>query len=204
MPRLGKPFTDLPEDLRPWRLDLNETGLVVHLVIDSPESVIYVNDKVVGASGRPGQEWLALALDNLRARTPPDCFELVDEPSGLRYCGRSDGFDSARALLLDELLPRTRELGCFVGVPDREQVLVVPVTGQGLMQLHMLHYLIGKRYAVAAYTISDSVFWVQGGVWRPFPVQFKDGRLALWPPEEFFPVLERIKAQSGADRHLEN
>jgi len=194
--RLARPFTGLPKDAQVWSHPLGDTGLIACLVVDHAETMRYVTEDMVTESGKPGEEWLERGLANLRERTPEGCLEQIDEDSGLLVCCTGDAYDAARALLLDDLLPETRELGCFVGAPSRDQLLVVPVTGKGFVQVHLLHHLIEKAYKTAPYTISDKLFWVHEGTWREFRIEFKDKTLSVWPPEEFIPVLERLKGMA--------
>src|SRR5262249_31811594 len=85
MPRVGKKFSELGE-VRPWSVPLGETGLLMNLVIDFPKTVAYVNEDRMAESGRPWTEWMEKALDNLHARSPLDCLEIVDEDTDLMIC----------------------------------------------------------------------------------------------------------------------
>ena len=60
--RLGPPLRPPAEDARVWSKPLDETGLCVNLVVDYPERMCYVTEKLLGDSGRPGEEWLELDL----------------------------------------------------------------------------------------------------------------------------------------------
>src|SRR5437763_4693822 len=95
LPRVGRPFKAHGVDTRPWARPLGETGLAVNLVIDFPHSMAYVNEDQVEESGRPADEWVGQALDNLRAHTPADCVHAIHEESGLRVCEAGDSYDSS-------------------------------------------------------------------------------------------------------------
>src|SRR6266436_4588988 len=72
--RLGQPLKAMPNEARVWSQPLAGTDLCINLVIDFPNRMFYVTEKLVEDSGKPGEEWLERALANLRARTPADCF----------------------------------------------------------------------------------------------------------------------------------
>lgn len=190
--RLGQPPRSLPDEAGVWTQMLNGIGLCLNLVIDYPNRMFYVTEKLIDASGRPGSAWLEQALVNLRARTPDDCFEVIDEESGMRSCHAADAYDSSRALLLDRLLPDLPADGCFVALPGRDHLLVQPVTLAGLANVHLLKVLAEKNYKSTPYPISDQVFWVREGVWRVFAVEVQGEKVTVQPPEEFVEILQRL------------
>ena len=195
--RLGPPMKALPGDASVWSQPLEDTGLAVNLVVDYPNRMAYVTEDLVENSGRPGGEWLATALDNLQARTPAEAFEVVDQDTGLRICSVADAYDSSRALLLDRLLPETSADGCFVSLPGRDSLFLLPVGPKALTQVHLLKVLAEKNYQNAPYPISDEVFWVRGGVWRRFPIRVQSERITVEPPPEFLEVLGRLSGHEG-------
>jgi hypothetical protein len=190
--RLGQPFTALADGTHVWSQELGGTGFGINLVIDYPRSMSYVTEQLVHDSGRPGGEWLERALANLRERTPADCFQEIHEESGLLLCGVADGYDSSRALLLDTLLPEGRELGWFVALPGRDELLVLPVTRRAFPHVHLLKVLALKNFKSAPYAISDEVFWIREGVWRRFPIELEAESINLRPPAEFLPLLDQL------------
>src|SRR5437773_1743198 len=154
--------------------------------------MFYVTEKLVNESGRPGSDWLDQALDNLRARTPDDCFEVVFEESGMISCTVADAYDSSRALLLDRLMPDAPADGCFVALPGRDHLLVQPVTREGLTNVHLLKVLAEKNYKSTPYPISEQVFWVRDGIWRVFAIEVQGEKVNVQPPEEFVQILQRL------------
>lgn len=191
--RVGLPFRGLPEGQRPWSRPIPRTPLAVSLIIDHPETMTHVTETMVAESGRPGEDWLPLALANLRARTPTGAAETIDERSGLMMCSLSDGYDSARALLVDGLVPQAGDLGCFVAIPNRESLLLLPMTPRGLASLHMLKSITQTHFAKAPYPISDDVFWVRGGEWHPIPIEVRDGQLSVGVPDELGELIDRLR-----------
>jgi hypothetical protein len=190
--RLGPPLSKLPEEDRVWAQALADTGLWVNLVVDYPNRMCYVTEQLVADSGRPGSRWLEAALDNLAARTPAQGFQVVDEESGLRICSVADAYDSSRALILDRLLPEAGPDGCFVSLPGRDALFVLPVNQKALGQFHLLKLLAEKNFQSAPYPISDDVFWVRGKTWHLFPIKVKGEEITVEPPEEFLGVLKRL------------
>ena len=190
--RVGQPLTSRTGDVEVWSQPLHDTGLALTLVVDYPRSMFYVTTKMVADSGRPGEAWLERALANLQAVTPADCFQVLHPESGLRQCGVGDAYDSSRILLLDALLPEGRSDGYFAALPGRDELLVLPVTVAGLAHVPLLKVLAEKNFKTAPYPISDQVFWIQAGVWRPFAIEIRGERVTVQPPAEFVEVLKRL------------
>jgi hypothetical protein len=195
--RLGPSVTKLADEDKVWAQALDGTGLWLNLVIDYPNRMCYVTEQLVADSGRPGSRWLEVALGQLAARTPPDGFQVVDEESGLRICNVADAYDSSRALILDRILPEPAPDGCFVALPGRDSLFVLPVNAKALGQVHLLKLLAEKNFQSAPYPISNEVFWVRGGTWHPFPILVKGEEITVEPPEEFLDVLKRLVPPGG-------
>jgi hypothetical protein len=188
--RLGQPLGKAA-DLEIWFQPLVEPDLGLNLVIDYPQSMSYVSRQMVDDSGQPASAWVERALANLAAQTPPDCLRLVDADSGLRHCAVGDAYDSARALLLAQLLPEATD-GCFVAVPGRDDLLVLPVTAAGLAHVPMLKAVAEKNHPSAPYSISNEVYWVKDGKWHLFQIVMKGENVTVQPPQEFLEVLQRL------------
>jgi hypothetical protein len=197
--RLGPPIQAASEDARVWAQPLAGTDLWLNLVIDYPDRMFYVTEKLVQDSGRTGADWLERALANLRARTPEEPFAEVHEDSGLLLCNVGDAYDSSRALLVEALLPETPEAGCCVAVPSRDELVVLPITPEALEHIHLVKLLAEKNFKTSPYPISNEVFWVHEGVWRPFPITFKDDEVTVEPPPEFIDLLNRLTGEDEDD-----
>jgi hypothetical protein len=168
------------------------TGLVVNLVVDFPDRMLYVTEDLLAASGQTIDAWWERALANLQAKTTADCFQTVHAESGLRACTQGDAYDSARVLLLDQLWPAPVADGFFVGLPNRDYLLVLPVSTGALAYVHLLKLLAERHYRTAPYPLSDLIYWRKGGVWHVFPMQVRSGRVIVEPPEAFAETLKRL------------
>ncbi len=196
--RLGRPLghSDGPEV---WAQPLPGTPLVLNLVVDYPQSMFYVTMAMVQESGHPCEEWLELALANLQAQTPEECFQILHDESGLRQCTVGDAYDSSRALLLDSLLPETSAEGHFIAIPGRDELLVLPVTGPALGFVPLLKSVAEQSFRTAPYAISDEVFWIRAGQWHLFPIELQGDRVTAQPPQEFLEILERLAPDDTED-----
>ena len=154
-PRLGKPFTREGK-AHPWGIPLAGTDLEINLVIDFPNTMAYVTDEMLEKTGLAGEDLLDLALANLRADTPGDFFEKVSEELDI-YVGHSgDGYDAARALLIDDLLPESRA-GYWVVIPTREELAVWPVSFAALAKIHVIKMFALDNHREHAYPFRRNV-----------------------------------------------
>lgn len=194
--RLCKGFPVLPDNAKVWSEPVAGTDFSICLVVDQPDTMSYVTEAMIAESDKSGSEWFALALQNLHERTPPDCFKVVHEESGLLLCCVNDAYDSSRALLLDALLPESSALGWLVAIPSRDELVVLPVSWDCLPHVHVPWLVARQSYQRAPYAISDNVYWVRQGVWRLFSITGRGQELQFQPPPEF---VELIKENAPED-----
>ena len=190
-PRLGKPFSR-QGNAHPWGIPLSGTELEINLVIDFPHTMAYVTDEMLAKSGKSGEDLLDLALDNLRRDTPRDFFDRVSDELEI-YVGHSgDGYDSARALLIDDLLPDS-PAGFWVVIPTREELAVWPVSFEALEKIHVIKLFAEDNYREHAYPVTDEVFWLWQGMWYPFGITVDEHNVTVSPPDEFLEVLRELE-----------
>jgi hypothetical protein len=190
--RLGPPFTPGDPDVDIWSRRIAGSQIVATLVIDYPSSMSYVTEQMIADSGQEGEYWLHRALENLRNQTPADCLTEVHSESGLLQSEVGDAYDSSRALLLEHLLPDRADDGCFVAVPGRDHLLVLPVRAQSLSFLPWLRSIAMRTHRNLPYPISAEIFWVRKDAWHHFAIELEGERAMVNPPQEFLEVLQRI------------
>lgn len=189
-PRLGAPFDR--SAAHPWGIPLPGTGLEINLVVDFPNTMAYVTDAMLKRSRKRGEDLLDVALENLRAATPDDYFERASDELDI-YIGHSgDGYDAARALLVEELMPES-PAGFWVAVPSREELAVWPVSFPALGRVHVLKMFAQENHRDHAYPVSDDVFWVWHGTWYRFGIELKGEELVIDAPEPFGAALNELE-----------
>jgi hypothetical protein len=190
-PRLGLPF-DRAGQAHPWGIPLCRTGLEINLVIDFPHTMAYVTDEMLARSGNSGEDLLDRGLANLRAATPPDYFERVSDDIDIYVGHAGDGYDSARALLIDDLLPDS-PAGYWVVIPTREELAAWPVSFAALGRIQIIKLFAEDNYREHAYPVTDEVFWLWRGVWYPFGIKIDENNVTVSPPDEFLEILPELE-----------
>jgi len=189
-PRLGAPFDR--SAAHPWGIPLPGTGLEINLVVDFPNTMAYVTEAMLKKSRKRGEDLLDVALENLRAATPDDYFERASDELDI-YIGHSgDGYDAARALLVEELMPES-PAGFWVAIPSREELAVWPVSFPALGRVHVLKMFAQENHREHAYPVSDEVFWVWHGTWYRFGIELKGEELVIDAPEPFGAALNELE-----------
>jgi hypothetical protein len=193
MPRIGQPI-DIPQAKeKPWSEPLNDTDLCLNLVIDYPDRMAYVMERMMEASGSSSQPWIDQAMDNLTDRTPKEWVHVIDEDSGISCSTVNDSYDAARSLILDRLMPDEAEFGFFVLPLGRDHLFFMPVTTETMTKVHVLRMLGQSNIRKTPYAISDEVYWVHDGMWYHFPIEVKDEKVIVSPPEAFLHVLNLVE-----------
>lgn len=190
-PRLGKPFSRQGK-AHPWGVPLPATGLEINLVIDYPNTMAYVTDDMLKKTGKAGEDLLDLALANLKADTPADFFDKVSEELDIYVGHTGDGYDAARALLVEDLLPES-PAGFWVAVPSREELAVWPVSFPALSKIHVIKLFAQDNYREHAYPVTDDVFWLHDGTWHPFGIRVDEQNVTVSPPDEFLAALKELE-----------
>ena len=191
-PRLGKPFSREGK-AHPWGIPLPGTGLEINLVVDFPNTMAYVTEDMLRSTRKAGEDLLDVALANLRADTPGDFFERVSEELDIYVGHTGDGYDAARALLVEDLLPES-PAGFWVAIPTREELAVWPVSFDALSKIHVIKLFAQDNYRDHAYPVTDDVFWVRDGVWHRFDIRVDEKEVTVSPPDEFLTVLRQLQS----------
>jgi hypothetical protein len=191
-PRLGRPC-DRTDKTPPWGIPLPGTGLEINLVVDFPHGMVYVTAHMLARSRKKGEDLLDVALENLRAATPNDYFERASDELDIYIGHLGDGYDAARALLVEELMPDA-PAGFWVAIPSREELAVWPVSFTGLSRVHALKLYAEENFHKHAYAVSDAVFWVWNGTWYEFGITVGD-EVYLDAPEAFGEALQVLGAE---------
>jgi hypothetical protein len=188
-PRLGRPC-DRTDKTPPWGIPLPGTGLEINLVVDFPHGMVYVTGAMLSRSRKNGEDLLDVALENLRAATPSDYFERASEELEVYIGHLGDGYDSARALLIEELMADA-PAGYWVAIPSREELAVWPVSFPALSRVHSLKMYAQENYKKHAYAVSEAVYWVWHGTWYEFGIALGD-EVLLDAPEPFGEALQEL------------
>jgi hypothetical protein len=189
-PRLGRPFSHEGQAY-PWGIPLPGTGLEINLVIDYPNTMAYVTEEMLKKTGKPGEDLLDIALANLRATTSGDFFEQVSDELNIFVGHSGDGYDSARALLIEDLLPES-PAGFLVAIPSREELAVWPVSYEALSKIHVIKMFAEDNFREHAYPVTEDVFWVWHGTWYQFGIHVDEKNVTVSPPEEFLAALRTL------------
>jgi Protein of unknown function (DUF1444) len=189
-PRLGRPFSREARAY-PWGIPLTGTALEINLVIDYPNTMAYVTEDMLKKTNKSAEDLLDLALANLRETTDEDFFEQVSEELDIFVGHSGDGYDAARALLIEDLLP-SFPAGFLVAIPSRDELAVWPVSYEALSKIHVIKMFAQDNFRAHAYPVSEDVFWVWHGTWYHFGINIDEKNVTVSPPDEFLVALKEL------------
>ncbi len=193
-PRLGRPC-DRSDKTPPWGIPLPGTGLEINLVVDCPHGMVYVTDPMLARGRKKAEDLLDVALENLRAATPCDYFERASDELDIYIGHAGDGYDAARALLIEELMPDS-PAGFWVAIPCREELAVWPVSFPALGRVYVLKQFAADSHREHAYPVTDDVFWVWRGAWYRFGIELDGEELVIDAPDPFAEALRELEGES--------
>jgi hypothetical protein len=75
----------------------------------------------------------------------------------------------------------------------------MPVTQETMTKVHVLRMLGQSNIRKTPYAISEEVYWVHDGAWYHFPIEVKDEKVIVTPPEAFLHVLNLVEEGSGEE-----
>lgn len=136
-------------------------GVRVGLLLDHDDRARYVRRDEVDRWGRQTHEPLAVAVQNLAARSDRARFGRIDTPQGPLVVARSgDGLDAARLLLptLHDVLEPELGSPFLVAVPHRDTLLAAPSGPPALV--HALCERASDEAARAPHRIGEGLFEV--------------------------------------------
>jgi hypothetical protein len=195
-PRLGRPFSR--EGSYPWGIPLPGTGLEINLVIDYPHTMAYVTEEMIAKSNAAAEDLLEVALGNLRAATGDDFFEQVSDELNIQVGHTGDGYDAARGLLVEDLLPDS-PAGLLLAIPSRDELAVWPVSYEAISKIHVIKMFAEENFREHAYPVTDDVFWVWRGTWYRFGIKIEPENVTVSPPDEFLVALKELKGSGSSE-----
>jgi len=146
-------------------------------------------------AGAAAESLLAAVSDLVRRSTAPTDVLPVDTLPGLFVLVADDGLAASRMCMLPELIRPAPLGGLVVAVPGPDQLMCVPMHSAGSIDaLQILASALGHAATHREYVLSDQLFWFDGELWIPVPVQYGDADITVLPPPGFVATVNRLAA----------
>lgn len=110
-------------------LPLGPSGLSVVFVLDSEQSVAYLQSEQLQDLGVSPEQALDLAKENLGKSFRAEAIRTVMDESAMSVVKSEDTYDAARLLLIPGALAEGESLAALI--PDRDTLVLAPVPGDG-------------------------------------------------------------------------
>lgn len=169
-------------------------GLVVALVADYPDRVVTVNREEARTYGLSSEELLDLGMANVREHVQAERHvETTDEGGKLISLSGPDFCTASLALAPDIYAGPEPEAGFLLSVPNRHEVLAVPIETDAAIQL--LPPLVNATRSLfqrGPGSISPFVYWVRNRRWARIEFTWDEEGLAIEGPEEFVEAIQEL------------
>ncbi len=198
LPRLRR-----PEPGRPGTVivpSLLEAGLV----LETTAGEIDVGWEDLEAWGLSFEEGWEAALETLRVRSTPSRWSPVATVPGMQIYLPGGADAASRALLLPELLEPFPIEGALFAVPERDQLLVVPL--HDFAHLSAVQVLVSAAQVATRSTrrpLTDQLFWTDGDRIAHVRVTHRGEETDVVPPPGFLEAAERLATGALAPRVAE-
>ncbi|MGK5640339.1 hypothetical protein ACSNOK_18780 [Streptomyces sp. URMC 126] len=176
-------------------------GLVEGIALDTPDSIVLLDDKGVAADGDP-EALRALARANLAAL--PMGSDRLDRPDGtvLYIVGAGSAHAASKLLVLDELV---REVtgqappaeGVLVTVPSKHNLAFHPIVDGTVVSAvnDLAAFGLGAYQDNPGDCISPRVYWWRDGTLTSLTaIDHETKQFSIRPPEELLTTMRRLTA----------
>jgi hypothetical protein len=145
-------------------------------------------------TGTPDQLLEAVSARVRRVSAPADLLP-VDTLPGLFVLVSDDGLAASRMRVVPDLVRPSPLGGLVVAVPGPDQLMCVPMHSAGSIDaLQILASALGHAATHRPFVLSDQLFWFDGELWIPVPVQYGAEDITVLPPAAFVATVNRLAA----------
>lgn len=186
-------FQDVPaEQLVTWPI---ADDLLAVLVLDLPDTVVTIDATSRGKWDVGDDALLALAYENVAAQDPvPGESLAIGEAEAIFFEGGSF-FVASHLGRVAQLAGRTPKGGFLCAIPTRHVLIAVPLDHiAGLGAVERLLPQVSERCQRGPGSISDQLYWVDGGQVQRLVITQQGNKIQIQPPPA---LVERLGALIG-------
>jgi hypothetical protein len=178
-------------------------GLVIVLAVDRPESTHPLDSAHARRLGIASEELFDIGMANVRAEVQAERSDREFRNGGrIVSLASDDFFTTSLALALDEYAGPEPEQGFLVAVPNRHEILAVPLeSGRSLGVLPALVSVARDLFRQGPGSLSPFVYWVRRRRWARLEIEDSDRGVGVAGPEGFVEeVLKPFLRDGGTAR----
>lgn len=163
------------------------------IVFDFPHSISSIKQEQTKKWGKSVDELYEIGMQNIKERYPltitKEDFNTFDI-----WFANSDHFFTPNLLFYTEKLKELSGAnGLLIGVPHRHSAIIYPIENLEIVKaVNGIFPAIYNMNLEGPGSLSNNVFWYKDGAFTKLPYKIEDGKLQLFPPENFLELLNKL------------
>lgn len=163
------------------------------IVFDFPHSIANIKPEQINKWGKSIDELFEIGLQNIKDKYPlqitKERFNIFDI-----WFANSDHFFTPNIVYdLENRKELTGSKGLLIGIPHRHSAIIYPIENLEVVKaINGIFPAIYNMNIEGPGSLSNKVFWYIEGTFIEIPYNMEDGKLQLFPPDNFLKLLNEL------------
>lgn len=166
------------------------------LIFDLPDSVQSIKPEETISWDRTFDELFEVGLNNVKTKYSYDISQQQFNGFNIWFV-QGDHFFSPNILLELENYPNViGSKGSLIGLPHRHAIIIYSIEDFGVIDaINALIPTIKGMYEEGPGSLSEKLFWYNGGEFKDLPYKIDDDKIQFYPPEDFVNLLNDLNPE---------
>lgn len=163
------------------------------LIFDFPHSIVNIKPEQIKKWEKSIDELFEIGLQNIKDKYPltitKENFNVFDI-----WFANSDHFFTPNIVYdLENRKELTGSKGLLIGIPHRHSAIIYPIENLEVVKaINGIFPAIYNMNVEGPGSLSNKVFWYNDRVFTEIPYKMEDGKLQLFPPDNFLKLLNEL------------
>ncbi|TCN60875.1 hypothetical protein [Flavobacterium circumlabens] len=163
------------------------------LVFDFPHSIVNIKPEQINKWGKSIDELFEIGLQNIKDKYPltitKENFNVFD----IWFANSEHFFTPNIVFDLENRKELTGSKGLLIGIPHRHSAIIYPIENLEVIKaINGIFPAIYNMNVEGPGSLSNKVFWYIDGTFTEIPYKMEDGKLQLFPPDNFLKLLNEL------------
>ena len=163
------------------------------IVFDFPHSITNIIPKQIENWGKTVDELFEIGIHNIKNKYPhiitKESFKVFD----IWFVNSNHFFTPNIVYELENRKELIGTYGLLIGVPHRHTAIIYPIESVEVIKaINGIFPSVFNMNVEGPGSISNKVFWYKNTVFTEIPYNMKDGKLELFPPDNFLKLLNEL------------
>lgn len=163
------------------------------IVFDFPHSIANIKPEQIKNWGKSENELFEIGIRNIKEKYPQtitkENFNIFDI-----WFVNSDHFFTPNIVYdLENLKELAGSNGLLIGIPHRHSAIIYPIENLEVVKaINGIFPAIYNMNVEGPGSLSNKVFWYKDGIFTEIPYEMEDGKLQIFPPDNFLKMLNEL------------